>query len=404
MSEKIKAYEVDLTELRPDPGNANKGSERGQYMLDASLAKTGLHRGVAVDANGYLVAGNKTHQAAIDAGFTRAIVVETDGNTLVVTKRNDFDLLDDAPNNKAREAAYYDNRSSEVSLTWDAEQLMADLQAGLPLDDFWRQDELDELLAELMPKPEAADVGPQIDKAAELAEKWGTKTRQCWQIGAHRLIVGDCTDAAVVARVMGGEKADCVVTDPPYGIGADKSMHEKGGQQYGKAAAPKRHYAESDWDSEPPEQEVIDRIVSLAPRIVIWGGNYFNLPPARCYLVWDKQNDGNQFADCELAWTNLDKPVRLIRHLWNGMLREGKEERNSHPTQKPLEVMIWAINQTGDGCNIILDPFAGSGTTGIACAQLGRKARMIEIDPGYCAVILERMATATHITPTLMES
>jgi hypothetical protein len=156
MGKEIEAYEVDLTELRPDPSNANAGSERGQYMLDASVAETGLHRGVAVDANGFLVAGNKTHQAAIDAGFKKAIVVETDGDTLIVTKRRDFDLLDDDPNNKARKAAYFDNRSSEVSLTWNAEQLLADMQSGLDLSTMFRQDELDELLADIrVPEPEA---------------------------------------------------------------------------------------------------------------------------------------------------------------------------------------------------------------------------------------------------------
>jgi hypothetical protein len=167
MPKTIKTYEVDLTELKPDPSNANAGSERGQYMLDASVSETGLHRGVAVDANGYLVAGNKTHQAAIDAGFKKAIVVETDGDTLVVTKRRDFDLMDDDPNNKARRAAYFDNRSSEVSLTWSAEQLLTDLNAGVDLSALFHDDELDALLADVRPPdfdPVDASEQPRLDQ------------------------------------------------------------------------------------------------------------------------------------------------------------------------------------------------------------------------------------------------
>lgn len=255
--------------------------------------------------------------------------------------------------------------------------------------------ELDAMFADVAPElPEPSDAAPQTDKAAELLEKWKVKVGDLWRIGDHRLACGDCTDPATVAKVMvGGEKADMMLTDPPYGIGADKSMHEKGGQQYGKAAAPKRHYAETDWDNEPPSKQVIDYLCTLARDVVLWGGNYFDLPPTRCYLVWDKQNDGNQFADCELAWTNLDKPVRLIRHLWNGMLREGKEERLSHPTQKPLGVIAWAIEQCSDG-QIVLDTYAGTGTTIVACQNLQRKARAIELSAAYCSVILQRMSDA----------
>jgi hypothetical protein len=167
MSEKVKVYEIGIDELLPDPTNANKGSLRGQKMIDDSIAKTGLHRGVAVDANGYVVAGNKTQQAAIDAGFKKALVVETDGDTLVVTKRRDFNLLSDDPNNIARQAAYYDNRSSEVSLTWDAEVLLADLQSGVDLSSMFNQDELDSMLAGLQVpdfQPVGADEQPRLDQ------------------------------------------------------------------------------------------------------------------------------------------------------------------------------------------------------------------------------------------------
>jgi len=255
-------------------------------------------------------------------------------------------------------------------------------------------------------EPEAdagSDTEPQIDKAEELRAKWDVSLGQLWQLGDHRLICGDCTDAATVARLMGGEKADALLTDPPYGIGVDRSMHEKGGQQYGNAAASKRHYADTNWDNSTPTKSVIDYLVSLATEVILWGGNYFELSPTRCYLVWDKQNDGNQFADCELAWTNLDKPVRLIRHMWNGMIRKGGEDRLSHPTQKPLDVIVWCIEQFERNPKIILDTYLGSGTTLIACENLGRKCRAVELSPAYVAVALQRFADHTGIEPVLVK-
>jgi DNA modification methylase len=212
-----------------------------------------------------------------------------------------------------------------------------------------------------------------------------TKAGDLWLLGEHRVLCGDSTKAEDVARLMGGEKADACVTDPPYGIGVDSVMHKQSGTQYGTAAAPKRNYAATEWDKLPP-QSAIDNAAAF-PQAIIFGGNYFNLPPARCWLVWDKENDATAFADCELAWTNLDQPVRIKRHMWNGMIRKDKEERSIHPTQKPAGVMSWCVGMT-DG--IVYDPFLGSGTTLIAAEQLGRKCYGMEISPAYCDVIVKR--------------
>jgi DNA modification methylase len=211
-----------------------------------------------------------------------------------------------------------------------------------------------------------------------------------FEIGEHRLLCGDSTDSDAVARLMNGEKADALLTDPPYGISVDKEMHKKGGQQYGKAAAPKRHYEKSDWDSKPIDKSQIDFILLQAKESIIWGGNYFELPPSRCWFVWDKENGDNNFADCELAWTNLNKPVRLKKHLWNGMIRKDKEERNSHPTQKPIGLIDWCIKQLTEP-KIIIDPYLGSGSTMVAAHQLKRKCYGMELDPKYCQVIIDRM-------------
>lgn len=280
------------------------------------------------------------------------------------------------------------------------EQKLGELLAGIETESEGLQALLEELAADagldlfepaVVEEPEA-----QVDRAAELQKEWGTKLGQLWVIGEHRLLCGDSTKAEDVGRVMGEGNVGALVTDPPYGIGVDRSMHKKGGQQYGKAAAPKRQYAETDWDH-APSSETIDAMIALCRDVIIWGGNYFALPPARCWLVWDKDNGNNQFADCELAWTSLDKPVRLKKHTWNGMIRKGREERNEHPTQKPVGIMAWCVDLTS---GTILDPFLGSGTTMVAAQQLNRRCYGIEISPAYVAVCLQRMADM-GLTPRL---
>jgi len=208
-----------------------------------------------------------------------------------------------------------------------------------------------------------------------------------YEHGGITIYHGDCREILPTLPPV-----DLVLTDPPYGIGTDLEMHKKGGQQYGKAAAPNRQYANTNWDTSAPPRWLLEMIISRSRYAIIFGGNYFDLGPARCVLVWDKQNDGCAFADCELAWTNLDKPVRIKHHLWHGMLREGKEPRFEHPTQKPLGVIKWALSQAPDDCLTILDPFMGSGTTLVAAKSLGRRAIGIEIEERYCEIAAKRLS------------
>lgn len=198
-----------------------------------------------------------------------------------------------------------------------------------------------------------------------------------------RIYCGDCLEIMPLL-----EKVDLVLTDPPYGINADLEMHKKSGQQFGNAAAPKGKYEYSNWDACPPPQQIIELMLKNSTHQIIFGGNFFNLPPTRCLLIWDKQNGSNAFADCEIAWTNLDKPIRIKRHLWNGMLRKNGEDRNGHPTQKPQEIMQWCL---GFSEGLVLDPFLGSGTTLVACKELNRNGIGIEISAKYCAIAKQRL-------------
>ena len=201
-------------------------------------------------------------------------------------------------------------------------------------------------------------------------------------IGRAQLYLGDCLE---ILPTLG--KVDAVVTDPPYGIGEN---HRKVASR-GKLADPV-DYGEFDWDAQPCSPEAIATMRACSRQQIIFGGNYFELPPTSCWLVWDKLNGDNDFADCELAWTNLTGAVRRVRWLWNGMIRQGHEER-FHPTQKPRGVMEWCLGFVPDA-QTILDPFMGSGTTGVAAVKLGRKFIGIEIEPRYFDIACKRIEDA----------
>ena len=215
------------------------------------------------------------------------------------------------------------------------------------------------------------------------------------EIGNATLYLGDCMDILPTL-----DKVDAVICDPPYGIGIDRSMAASSGSQSGGIMAKKGNYFASGWDDAPMSLELAELIISKSETVIFWGGNYYGLPASQCWLVWDKRVNGN-FADCELAWTNMKKPVRKFEWMWNGMLRQGQEERNGHPTQKPLALMQWCIDQAGNP-ETILDPFMGSGTTGVAAIQMGRKFIGIERELKYFEIAVKRIKEAVA-QPQLFE-
>lgn len=203
-------------------------------------------------------------------------------------------------------------------------------------------------------------------------------------IGDCTLYLGDCMD---VLPTLG--KVDAVVTDPPYGIGEPAGKNKSRGN-----LAVAKDYGNQSWDNQPISDELLSVVINSAAWSIIFGGNYYRLPPTSCWLVWDKINGDNDFADCELAWTNLNKAVRRIRYMWNGMLRAHGEARGDHPTQKPIGVMKWCIEQLPDGCQTIIDPFMGSGTTGVACAKMRKSFIGIEREETYFSAACRRIEEA----------
>jgi DNA modification methylase len=213
-------------------------------------------------------------------------------------------------------------------------------------------------------------------------------------------VIGECTlylgDTAEIVPLL--PQFDAVVTDPPYGIGesAGKAKTRTSGlaSRSRDASKYRRDYGDDAWDDEPVAADLMNAIRAASRHQIIFGGNYYALPPTSCWLVWDKLNGDTDFADCELAWTNLPKAVRRIRFLWNGCMRRERDVQREHPTQKPVDVMKWCIEHLPDGTKTILDPFMGSGTTGVAAAKLGRKFTGIEREPKYFDIACRRIEEA----------
>lgn len=205
------------------------------------------------------------------------------------------------------------------------------------------------------------------------------------RIGGQRLILGDCLQ---VMPLLG--RFDAVVTDPPYGIGESGAKNASR-----KGAAPPRDYGSFEWDKVRPD-------LSSLPDCdkIIWGGNYFDLPPAPRWLIWDKENSGD-FADGEMAWCNVAGALRIFRWQWNGFIRKGEMDKvrapvfRVHPTQKPVALMEWCLGFLPDAVTI-LDPFMGSGTTLVACQRRGRQGTGIEMDPDYFDIACRRVDEATR--------
>ena len=196
---------------------------------------------------------------------------------------------------------------------------------------------------------------------------------------------GDCRD---ILPEIG--KVDLVLTDPPYGIGESKGKNKARG-----CIATSKDYGFSEWDNAPIPWPVIEQCISYGSKAIVFGGNYYPVPPSPCWLVWNKDNGKTDFADCELAWTNLKGAVRMLTWRWNGMLQQDmkNKEYRWHPTQKPVPVMKWCVVQAEPVASV-LDPFMGSGTTLVAAKALGKKAIGIEIEERYCEIAAKRMAQA----------
>jgi DNA modification methylase len=251
---------------------------------------------------------------------------------------------------------------------WDTEELQ---EWGLDLPDFNNAKELEA-------EEDDYEMPDQVQTDIVLGD--------LFEIGPHRLLCGDSTDSDAVAKLMDGQKADMVFTDPPYGMNAvSKSGVLK--EKYGSDIL-----GDSDTNA---AKDSFNLIHSLYPKAlhIWWGANYYSscLPDSECWIVWDKNNGGSDQTDCELAWSNARSVVRQYT-------KASEKSNRVHPTQKPIELVSWAVNKFADNAKLISDFFLGSGATMVASHQLNRKCYGMELDPKYCQVIVDRML---KLDPTL---
>ena len=373
---------VPTASLIPYVRNARTHSPDQVDKIAASIREFGFLNPIITDGQSGIVAGHGRVMAAQKLGL------------------DTLPTIDAAHLTEAQRRAYVlaDNRTA-LDAGWDNDLLKIELQDldasgfDLTLTGF----DIGEIAAltldttEGLTDPDAVPDAPAVPV---------TVLGDVWLLGRHRLMCGDSTSIDAVERLMDGRKADCVYTDPPYGISIVQG-NSVGGK--GKTNVGNYSPVASD-DNIDAAVGAISVIATLGADVeIIWGGNYYanSLPNSSCWIVWDKKNSGN-FADCELAWTNQKTAVRKFEHMWNGMIKESEHgQKRVHPTQKPVALAEWCLNNYAEKSKVILDLFGGSGSTLIACEKTARDCRMMELDPKYCDVIIQRWQNFTGQTATL---
>ena len=390
-----------LGRFRPQTRNSNRHTQRGMGQLEASMRKYGYVTPMTAAADGEIIDGSARAETGATVFGDDVLVVHHDGTKPVIMVRDDIPSADTP---EARGISIAANRIAQVNLDFDPEVLLGDLQAGVDLAQFWRQDELDELLADLTPKT-TGDTEPQTDRAEELRQLWNTQPGQLWQLGEHKLVCGDCTDAATVARVMGGESCATLFFDPPWDAGAiaptgfDSVLAFGDGSTMGdivrQFGAPAWVFA---WDcvscwytpNRPLRRMKLCAWYGDLTHYKFDGWHYGDAGEAR--TVWNTRGEytfkpdprGKHLADV------YSEPITKLH----------AESEHSH--SKPLDWVSLLIANCTDGD--VYDPYAGSGTTLIACENLGRRCRAAEISPAYVAVALQRFYDHCGKLPVLLEA
>jgi len=406
-------------DLKFDKHNANLGTDRGKDLLDQSIKELGAGRSILVDKDGHVIAGNKTLAAARKAGL-KIRVIPSRRDELVVVQREDLDLDDST--GEARRLAYLDNRVAELDLEWDVEILAQDVAAGLDLDALGFLDkELQKLLidADTRVLEETADPGELIEAGDSLVEKWKVQLGQLWQLGNHRLMVGDCTDATVMAALLlQGELAQICWTDPPWNVAYGENIEKDNAQGYKKRTMKNDNLGDkfpefvkmavrSIWNScergamlylvmGAQEWPTIDR--ALREKGFHWSST---IVWVKDQLVLSRKDYHTQFEPLWYGWRGDAARLREVmdRKQSDVWLIDRPKRSEDHPTMKPLPLVERSLINSSLPGDVVLDPFVGSGTTLIVCEQLQRLCRAVELDPLYAAVTIERWHRLTGETP-----
>lgn len=373
---------LKLSEIMPYENNARKNDKAVKDVAE-SIKQCGYIAPIIVDENNVILAGHTRYKALKKLGYKEVTVRKVTG--LTEEQKRKYRLLD--------------NKTNELA-EWDFEKLKDEID-GLDFSEFdidWGIEEDTETISVI------EDAPIEIDNTCEPVTKLG----DIWQLGEHRLMCGDSTDEATVEMLMNGQKADMILSDPPYGMcldtdfsGAVGSLGRKGGTRGNK-------YDKVIGDNEDFKPELISTFFDnfgYCKEVFLFGADYFaELLPNKndgSWLVWDKRKESQADAigsEFELIWSKNKHKRRMLRHDWFGFLssQNAKDAQHRvHPTQKPVTLLADIINQWGDGCDVIVDLYGGSGSTLIACEQLNRKCYCMELDPKYCDVIVKRWENFT---------
>lgn len=391
----------NLTDLQPDPKNVNRGTPRGHGVIEQSIRRHGAGRSGLAANDGTMIAGSQTLEEMAALGMPIK-TVHTTGDEWVVVVRDDV-----APGSEqAKLMAIEDNRSSELGLEWEPD-VLAELAGDLDLSGLFTQDELAEYMRpveigaggdEFDPTP---DDGPTRSQAGDL-----------WIIGGvHRLICDDCTDPAVVARLMGGEQLDLIVTDPPYGVSyADKNRYLNTVAPANRIQVPiEGDHGTIEETAEQLWKPAFETMHGAAMRgcalycFMPQGGDQMMMMmmmsskwPPRHELIWLKNNHVLGRADYAykhepIMFTWKDEGHRFYGGFQVSVLAFDKPQKSDlHPTTKPIELIMHLVGNSSQAGDLVGDWFLGSGTTLIAAHRTRRRCYGIEISEHYCDVILRR--------------
>lgn len=370
-----------ISDLKFDDKNFNKHTEYGMSLLEKSLKENGAGRSILIDKDNNIIAGNGIIEAAGQAGLEKVKIVETTGDEIIAVKRTDLKL----DSKKGREMALADNATASIDLDWNDDLINEE-------SDKWGFDASEWLGNDWKIEPEEVveDEAPEVDESEPPKSKLGG----VYQLGEHRLMCGDSTDAGSVAILMDGQKADMVFTDPPYNVAMSRSKVDGSDNSIKNDNLSQNDFA-----------RLLDGAFTNAinncntKNMYWWIGfrqystleNLFiknNIAIANC-IVWDKGSiglGGNGYRyQHELCIFSGKTNNNTVSDVWQFK----RDSSGLHPTMKPIYLVAKAVENI-DNVLTILDLFGGSGSTLIACEQLGRKCYMMELDPKYCDVIRKR--------------
>ena len=350
-----------VNDLIPYANNSRTHSEAQVAQIASSIKEFGWTNPILLDGENGIIAGHGRLQAARLLGETSVPTIQLHG--LSEMQKKAYIIAD----NKLAMNAGWDNELLGIEIT--------DLrEAGFDIDLLgFDENELKEF-----EPAEQIDGLTDEDSVPELPDEPITKLGDIYQLGNHRLMCGDSTSVDDVDKLMIGVYPDLIHTDPPYGMNA-----------VSKSSVLKANYGTDIMGDDNPDvaKDSFNLIYGLYPdaKQIWWGANYYCsvLPDSECWLVWDKNNGGSDQTDCELAWANFRSVVRQFT--------QASEKTNRvHPTQKPVSLMEWIIKRFNINAKTIADYFGGSGSTLIAAEKHGLQAFIMEFDPKFCDVIVQR--------------